>query len=69
MPRFRSGDRVIVPWGFSEVPGTVVHVFGPPGEPFVMVRVDLVETDEDVDEAEVGFRASDLRPAPVDARG
>jgi hypothetical protein len=34
-----------------------------------MVRVDLVETDEDVAEAEVGFKASDIRPAPVEAHG
>lgn len=69
MSKYRPGDRVIVPWGFDEAPGTVVHVFGPPAQPFVMVRVDLIETDEDVAEAEVGFKASDIRPAAVQARG
>lgn len=69
MPKYRPGDRVFVPWGFDEVPGTVDHVFGPAGEPFVTVRVHLVETGEDVDEAEVGFKARDVRPAPVETHG
>ena len=46
-----------------------MHVFGPAAEPFVMVRVDLAETDESVTEADVGFKASDIRPAPVEAHG
>jgi len=69
MRRYRPGDRVVVPWGLDELAGTVVRVFGPRSHPFVMVRVDLVEGDEEVDEAEVGFKASDIRPAPVEARG
>jgi rRNA processing protein Gar1 len=68
MPKYCSGDRVIVPWGLDETSGTVTHVFGPSGAPFVMVRVDLVDADEDVQEAGVGFRASDVRPAPVVAK-
>ncbi|CAN5886299.1 hypothetical protein BH24ACT15_BH24ACT15_05710 [soil metagenome] len=67
--KYRPGDLVIVPWGLDNVPGTVIHVFGPPAEPFVRVRVDLVATDEDVAEAEIGFRASDLQPAPARASG
>lgn len=66
MRRYRPGDKVIVPWGFDEAPGTVVDVFGPPSEPFVMVRVHLLNTDEDVDEDEIGFKASDIRSAPVE---
>lgn len=69
MRTYRPGDRVIVPWGLDEVTGTVVHVFGPRAEPFVVVRVDLVESEEGVDEAEVGFKASDIRPAPAEALG
>lgn len=69
MAAYRPGDRVLVPWGLDDVLGTVVHVFGPSGEPFVMVRVDLLETEEDVQGNEIGFKASDIHPAPVDARG
>ncbi len=68
MRKYRPSDKVIVPWGFDEVLGTVVDVFGPPAEPFVMVRVHLLDTDEEVDEDEVGFKAGDIRPAPVEAR-
>lgn len=68
MRRYRPGDRVIVPWGLDEAPGAVVHVFGPPGAPFIMVRVDLIDTEEDGENAEVGFKASDIRPAPVEVR-
>ncbi len=46
-----------------------MHVFGPSSEPFVMVRVGLGETDGDVELAEVGFKASDVRAAPVEAHG
>lgn len=66
--RYRQGDRVIVPWGLDELTGTVVHVFGPKGEPFVMVRVDLPDEDTEASDEEIGFRASDIRPAPIESR-
>lgn len=67
MDSYRQGESVIVPWGLDEVLGTVVYVFGPRSEPFVMVRVNLVDSAENADEAEVGFRAGDLRRPTAEA--
>jgi rRNA processing protein Gar1 len=67
MAKYRPGDRVIVPWGLDHARGTVVRVFGPAAEPFVMVRLDLRGTDEGVADAEVGFKASDVKPAAAKA--
>jgi rRNA processing protein Gar1 len=69
MTKFRPGDRVVVPWGLGEVFGTVVDVFGPPGAPFVMVRVELSGSDENETGSDIGFRADDVRPAPLSALG
>jgi rRNA processing protein Gar1 len=63
MPKYRPGDRVTVPWGLDEATGTVVDVFGPPGNPFVVVRVDLSGIEAEEDKSEVGFKADDIKPA------
>ncbi len=68
MRKYRNGDRVIVPWGLDEVDGTVIDTFGPTANPFVTVRVEIAEGDEDAVPTDIGFKASDLRPAPAVAR-
>lgn len=39
------GDRVLVPWGFDEVVGRVVEVWGEPAE-HVRVALELQEDEE-----------------------
>ena len=69
MKRFRNGEHVIVPWGLDEVHGVVVDMFGPPGNPFVTVRVVLGNDDDSSAPTDIGFRASDLRPAETASPG
>lgn len=42
----RVGDRVILPWGQTEVEGSVVRVNENPKQPYVTVDVLLEGTDE-----------------------
>lgn len=69
MRKYLNGERVIVPWGLDEVEGIVVDTFVPPGNLFVTVRIALTEGDEGAEPADIGFRASDLRPVPASAHG
>ena len=69
MKKFHIGERVIVPWGLDEVEGVVVDTFGPVGNAFVTVRIELVEGDEAGESTDIGFRAVDVRPAATAAHG
>jgi hypothetical protein len=40
-PEFAEGDQVEVPWGLDVVPGVVIAVHGPAGNPQVEVQVEL----------------------------
>lgn len=62
--KVKPGDRVLVPWGLDDVLGTVVDVFGPPGDPFVRVQVRLPDMDEDDDPVEVPVKMNAVRPVP-----
>ena len=57
----------VVPWVLDEVPGTVIDVFGPGVGTFVIVRVDRSKPDDD--DNDIGFRADDIRHAPVRSAG
>lgn len=46
MPTFKPGDRVVVPWGLEDVKGTVLSLFGPPGQQFARVEVELTGDDD-----------------------
>lgn len=46
MPTFKPGDRVLVPWGLEDVRGTVLSLFGPPGNQFARVEVELQGDDD-----------------------
>lgn len=63
-----EGDRVVVPWGFEHVPGTVVRIYGPPGRPTALVAVDLLGADgRRIGEHTVSFPLADLEPAGTEA--
>ena len=46
MTTFKPGDRVVVPWGYEEVAGTVLSLFGPPGKQFARIEVELRGDDD-----------------------
>jgi hypothetical protein len=47
---FSYGDHVQVPWGFTEVRGTVQEVYGPPGRRQVVVLLPPELSGDIVDE-------------------
>ena len=49
MTHFKPGDRSLVPWGPDKVAGTVLSLFGGPGEQYA--RLEL-EFPSDVEESE-----------------
>lgn len=66
--RPHEGDRVLVPWGFDLVGGTILKIYGPPGRPTALVAVDLEgPSGETIGDHTVSFAVSDLRPAETGA--
>ncbi len=57
---FSSGDRVSVPWGFDQVEGTVLSLFGPPGKQFARVEIELSSDDNETPVLEVVSLPVDL---------
>jgi hypothetical protein len=47
MTSFKPGDRVMIPWGLNAVSGTVLSLFGTPGEQFARIEIEL-PSDEDL---------------------
>lgn len=61
---FNIGDQVLVPWGLSEVVGTVVEVYGPPEHQSVIVAVPVTgSTGETLDSTAVSYPADSLKLA------
>lgn len=48
MPTLKPGDRVVVPWGLGDVPGTVLSLFGPDEKQFARVEVELPNDDDEL---------------------
>lgn len=42
----KPGDRVLVPWGLGEVPGTVLSLLGPVGSQIARVEIELSGDDD-----------------------
>lgn len=40
------GDKVCLPWGFEEVEGRVLSVYGPPASRHVLIEVDIEGSHE-----------------------
>jgi hypothetical protein len=59
MTSFKPGDRVMVAWGRDAVAATVLSLFGPPGEQFARLAVEL-PSEEDFPAIEAVTLPSDL---------
>jgi primosomal protein N' len=49
MTSFKPGDRILVPWGPDKVAGTVLSLFGSPGEQYARLEIEF---PSDVEETE-----------------
>lgn len=64
MSKFRNGDRVVVAVGFIDKEGVVVDSFGAGDREIVSVRMWRGDDEnEGAEYDDIGFRASDVRPA------
>ncbi|MHB1925424.1 MAG: hypothetical protein ACYCSJ_12115 [Acidimicrobiales bacterium] len=62
----KPGDRVVVPWGLTELVGTVIEVYGPRARRSVLVEVPVEGAEREVLAlTRVSYPASGVHLAPA----